>query len=1026
MCYKGSDTLIIINEEIDYTIHTSSTTDTGNIASIRATIGARDLDRSLQTLVSNDDSITLFSYSPPLDTLDIAYDYLIITQDSLKDYWCRFAEWKRDLGYKVRVRTVSWITTYYSGTDTTDKIKNYLTTAYTDSGLVYVLLGGSYNNVPGYYAIRSGVARGRQDISYTELFTEDSYDIQVMRIPANIGEEIINWSNKLINYEKYPGYMDSTDYLQWTLFASAKNDGWRNTFADYMNMFADDAALTWDNVKRMEESTEYSCDHYHYGESVIDSINLAGVNNKHICNFSGHGFPERVDINNHHYTSDSLWECRSEIYSDPSVDIGGHHNGFLTELSNEGYPKIMLNWTCGTAMLSPENYPDTMGWVTWDGPTLAEKCLLSEGIGGIAYSGSVIQGMYYMAYTFIRQFLISVNENPQLGTNYFNAMRRWTPYYLNVREDIGMFGDPTMNMWQNFPLERFLYEFYNSDSITVTRIAEGYGSIAVEGIVVSLIDTLGMRYCGITDAGGVVEFEDAAIDLNGRRFARITISGHACPWAHETIYDYLPLVIHGSHSDDYWQPCCEPDSGFYMSGDNALTMDFVIPEDVSLNIEKGSNIWIEADALHDSTNVLNKIEVINKGELTSIGSEGISIEFDIKPDPWHTNEAGDWYGIVIDSSGKVNIRYTEINYPYRGIDVDSSFNITDTVFIENCVIRYPEVAGIRIMNGLYSRIIILDSCIIDSVINYGIHLERIPMPSPTSAYISNNIISGKRSSNTGIYCNICRNIKINNNKLLPDFQTGIYLYECGGDVILMGNDIYSSNEVIHTQESNYISIDSCIIKGCSSRAIGISSYNRSLDNKIRNCIFDSLYIGVYNGSIVNLGDSAASDPGNNSFRKIDRYAVINTYYYTVKAEQNWWGTTNPDTIESKILGSVDFNPYLTSDPNSSWAKGRANGNELPEEFELIGNYPNPFNATTSIKVRLPEPCKIEIEIYNISGRRISNIDVPNGQAGINDILWNGLDDAGRSVASGVYFYVFRASGISNKEYNVKSKMVLIK
>lgn len=81
-----------------------------------------------------------------------------------------------------------------------------------------------------------------------------------------------------------------------------------------------------------------------------------------------------------------------------------------------------------------------------------------------------------------------------------------------------------------------------------------------------------------------------------------------------------------------------------------------------------------------------------------------------------------------------------------------------------------------------------------------------------------------------------------------------------------------------------------------------------------------------------------------------------------------------------------------------------NSPPLPVVFELGQNSPNPFNAQTAISYQLPRAGEVELIIYNIAGQRVKELVARKQSAGRHQILWNGTDDAGRPVGSGVYFY----------------------
>lgn len=82
--------------------------------------------------------------------------------------------------------------------------------------------------------------------------------------------------------------------------------------------------------------------------------------------------------------------------------------------------------------------------------------------------------------------------------------------------------------------------------------------------------------------------------------------------------------------------------------------------------------------------------------------------------------------------------------------------------------------------------------------------------------------------------------------------------------------------------------------------------------------------------------------------------------------------------------------------------------EIPKEFRLEQNFPNPFNPSTVIRYQMPASSLVEIEIYSVHGQKIRKLVSAERAAGYHEAIWDGRDDAGRVVASGVYFYRVRA------------------
>ena len=99
---------------------------------------------------------------------------------------------------------------------------------------------------------------------------------------------------------------------------------------------------------------------------------------------------------------------------------------------------------------------------------------------------------------------------------------------------------------------------------------------------------------------------------------------------------------------------------------------------------------------------------------------------------------------------------------------------------------------------------------------------------------------------------------------------------------------------------------------------------------------------------------------------------------------------------------------------------------LVSNYILYQNYPNPFNPTTTISYALPNSSKVELVIYNPLGQRVRTLVQGQQASGQHQVQWNGRDDKGNSVASGVYVYRLQAKS-SNGEKIVKvKKMVLLR
>ncbi len=77
---------------------------------------------------------------------------------------------------------------------------------------------------------------------------------------------------------------------------------------------------------------------------------------------------------------------------------------------------------------------------------------------------------------------------------------------------------------------------------------------------------------------------------------------------------------------------------------------------------------------------------------------------------------------------------------------------------------------------------------------------------------------------------------------------------------------------------------------------------------------------------------------------------------------------------------------------------------LPTTFTLSQNYPNPFNPSTQISFSLPEQTDVSLDVYNVLGKKVRVLINESFAAGNHTVVWDGRNDAGAEVASGIYFY----------------------
>ncbi len=94
---------------------------------------------------------------------------------------------------------------------------------------------------------------------------------------------------------------------------------------------------------------------------------------------------------------------------------------------------------------------------------------------------------------------------------------------------------------------------------------------------------------------------------------------------------------------------------------------------------------------------------------------------------------------------------------------------------------------------------------------------------------------------------------------------------------------------------------------------------------------------------------------------------------------------------------------------------------IPARFVLKQNAPNPFNPMTTIAYSLPEATRVSIRVYSVAGRLVATLTDGVEEAGRRSVVWDGTNDRGESVGSGIYFCSMTAG-----EFSDRKVMVLLK
>jgi hypothetical protein len=160
----------------------------------------------------------------------------------------------------------------------------------------------------------------------------------------------------------------------------------------------------------------------------------------------------------------------------------------------------------------------------------------------------------------------------------------------------------------------------------------------------------------------------------------------------------------------------------------------------------------------------------------------------------------------------------------------------------------------------------------------------------------------------------------------------------------------------------------------------------------------------------------------------------------------WSGGKNTEIVHNHLVPPSVFRSQFTYDGNgnetvdlgqdwsgSEWVNSdravyvyqvlavEVDNGRVPSAFELSQNYPNPFNPITAIRYSLHRPSQVSITVFNVLGQEVKTLENGIQAAGTYETTWDGTNQTGQEVASGIYFYRIKAGE------NVETrKMLLLK
>jgi len=454
-----------------------------------------------------------------------------------------------------------------------------------------------------------------------------------------------------------------------------------------------------------------------------------------------------------------------------------------------------------------------------------------------------------------------------------------------------------------------------------------------------------------------------------------------------------------------------------------LISDVVVLDTVTLTINPGTVIKVLPKNYEDWGVDPVKCEIIVKGKLRVNGTADSLVSFvPVKSD-------SGWYGIRVlnTDSASAKVKYANIQYAYAGVTYENSKQDT----VRNSHFYNNQMYGIKCGN---TNLKILDNVIekdtTSNYLGYGIAIIGLNKSPVIKENKIRNYKYGIDKSYSGGTPTITEN-------LIENGEIGINFSSAGTNAI---KKICAKGKFKQAYVKNYggtLNIDSCYLEGDAS-------------NKTPKGLWYIKYAGGYiqRSGVFNYDTTGLradySTPylgeGHNSIYSFVGGRLVNAVYHVgngvIEAEGNWWGTPRPDLVPGLFVGGVTYDPwdiaaeslYNACSEFEGVAKMASSELSFIKKFSFSQNYPNPFNPATTIpfqvnssRLIVHSPIRTTLNIYNILGQRVRTLVDEEKLPGEYNVVWDGKDDKGNEVSSGIYFYRVKAGA----EVMVK-KMILVK
>ncbi len=272
----------------------------------------------------------------------------------------------------------------------------------------------------------------------------------------------------------------------------------------------------------------------------------------------------------------------------------------------------------------------------------------------------------------------------------------------------------------------------------------------------------------------------------------------------------------------------------------------------------------------------------------------------------------------------------------------------------------------------------------------------------------------------GLYVSGTDDVSLTLGEASENEDEGVYCLS-GADIVVSFSDLTDNTVGVRCDNSDPLITDNYIGENNGGIACQNYAYPTVEANKVWNNNNGISFVDDADADMDACGGSCPPCADGNSFKGNSGFHFSNLTSTTISATCNYWGKTTP--APAKFYGPVNYTPYLGSDPLPvADLPGPRPDEKLPNVYSLTGNAPNPFNPVTTIRYEVPPPGgRVSLRVFNVRGQLVSVLVNDHVGPGIHNVTWNGVDQRGSEVASGVYFLQMTAP-----HFQAARKIVMLK